>query len=164
MRRVQRHILATFAVAFIAGLTAGPVQAHNKCASHPGGGYACMRDGTDAGTTGHEFVDICDSQADGNYVYVRAQTIWGGALLAWISRASTHTGHDGYDINGSTSGCSTYDWSRMKAYQPTLFEGMQPYGISVCIQNEGCGVMTNDDGTFEGPDSVWQPAELPRVG
>jgi hypothetical protein len=139
-------------------------QAHSKCASHPGGGHACMRDGTDAGTGGHEFVDICDSQADGNYVYVRAQTIWLGALLAYTSRAATHTGTDGYDVNGSAAGCSTYDYSRMKSYRPTLFNGIEPYGLSVCIQNEGCGVMTNDDGTFDGPDGVWQPDSLPRVG
>jgi hypothetical protein len=164
VNRSKCNLLATLGAAIVICVAAAPAQAHNKCASHPGGGHACMRDGYDAGTTGHEFVDICDTEADGNYVYVRAQTLVGGALPAFTSRASSHTGNDGYDINGSLSGCSTYDFSRMKAYSPGLWNGMEPYGISVCIQNEGCGPMTNDDGTFYGPDAVYQPSSLPRVG
>jgi hypothetical protein len=162
MRKVFLAVAASMAVAAVVVPTA---QASKWCVSKSGdGSLVCARDGADAGTGGHEYVDICDQDADGHYAYARVGVIWLGAKIYWTSVTTEATGTEGYDRNGSTAGCSTYDFSGMRANQPGFFDGIEPAAIAVCVQAEGCSPFKWHDGTldpvFDGGYQAWQ---LPRV-
>lgn len=165
-RGVRRTALGVTALCLVVtALTCSSAQAHSFCITKSGDtSLVCARDGADAGTGGHEYVDICDHDADGHYAYARAGILWLGASIYWTSVTTNATGTEGYDRNGSTAGCSTYDFSRMRANQPAIFEGIEPQAIGVCVQAEGCSWFKWHDGTlvsaFDGGYQAWQ---LPRV-
>jgi len=146
-------------------LTCSSAQAHNWCVSKSGdNSVVCARDGADANSTGHEYVDICDHHADGHYAYARVGIVWLGASIYWTSVTTAATGTEGYDRNGSAAGCSTYDFGRMKANQPALWQGIEPEAIAVCVQAEGCSPFKWHDGTLESMfDGGYQAYALPRV-
>jgi hypothetical protein len=53
----------------------------------------------------------------------------------------------GYDTNGSSAGCSTYDMNRLRLNGSPAYTYAQ--AVAVCVQSEGCSSWKFGDGHFE---------------